>query len=178
MTQMQDKRRLLEMIEYLDSRYIEEMFDDLKIPERQTELTTAKRSKIKHLRYLIPLAACILLLSIASPLVNYIAEVISNFNAGAGSTNTVDGTVDDFPITECKTYPLTQHELDAINKVWHPGKFAESIEDVGLLCGSKFIYGKYDNIIVLGWSGMTAEYSEFTVGGYLFKFPRSGKKGY
>ena len=117
MTQMQDKRRLLEMIEYLDSRYIEEMFDDLKIPERQTELTTAKRSKIKHLRYLIPLAACILLLSIVSPLVSYIAQVIRDFNAGAGSSNTSE------LLTEPETtngmydeYILTEEDLAELNE--------------------------------------------------------------
>lgn len=76
--------------------------------------------------------------------------------------------------TESKEYPLTQAELDAINNAWGSGTFAESIEDVGLLSGTEFIYGKYNNSIVLGWSGMLTEYSEFTVAGYQFEFPRSG----
>lgn len=76
--------------------------------------------------------------------------------------------------TESKEYPLTQAELDAINNAWGSGTFAESIEDVGLLSGTEFIYGKYNNSIVLGWSGMLTEYSEFTVAGYKFEFPSSG----
>ena len=120
MTQMQDKRRLLEMIEYLDSRYIEEMFDDLKIPERQTELTTAKRSKIKHLRYLIPLAACILLLSIASPLVSYVAEVISNFNAGAGSGTSESTETEEVPYLQFSPdlEPISAELAEEINEAF------------------------------------------------------------
>lgn len=36
-TSVQNNRRLLEVIELLDSKYVEEMFDDLKVPQRQEE---------------------------------------------------------------------------------------------------------------------------------------------
>lgn len=71
-------------------------------------------------------------------------------------------------------YPLTQDELDAINNAWGGGGFADSVEEVGLLSGSKYIYRKYGDTIVLGWSSLLTEYSEFTIAGYKFKFPRSG----
>ena len=197
MTQMQDKRRLLEMIEYLDSRYIEEMFDDLKIPERQTELTTAKRSKIKHLRYLIPLAACILLLSIASPLVSYIAQVISNFNAGAGSTNTselltepetTNGMYDEYILTEEDLAELneaffkrefldnpehTHLNEEEINRVKNSkyGKFAETVEGamLRLIDGGTCYFGKFGNSIVVANNGIRS--SRYDIGNNVFEFP-------
>ena len=92
MTQMQNKRRLLEMIEFLDARYIEEMFDDLRITEQNTESAVMKRSKINHLRYLIPIAACLILLTAAFPILNYVLPRIGvsiggrGGNAGAGTS--------------------------------------------------------------------------------------------
>jgi len=71
-------------------------------------------------------------------------------------------------------YPLSQTELDAINEAWDGGNFADSVQDVGYLSGKNYIYGKYGEIIVLGWSGMLAECSEINVSGYLFKFPTNG----
>lgn len=70
-------------------------------------------------------------------------------------------------------YPLTLEELNAINKAWSVGSFAETVEEVGYLSGIKYVYAKYENCIVLGSSNMTGEYSECTVLGYLFKFPRN-----
>lgn len=70
-------------------------------------------------------------------------------------------------------YPLTLEELNAINKAWSVGSFAETVEEVGYLSGIKYVYAKYEDCIVLGSTNMTGEYSECTVLGYLFKFPRN-----
>ena len=69
-------------------------------------------------------------------------------------------------------YPLTYEELDAINKAF-AGGFANSVEEVGYLDGEKYIYGKYGDAIVFGWSSMVATYYEFAVEDHLFKFPSS-----
>ena len=55
---MQNNRRLLEVIELLDSKYVEEMFDDLKVPRREDSRIT-RRPPVKHWKYLASLAACI-----------------------------------------------------------------------------------------------------------------------
>ena len=119
---MQNNRRFLEVIELLDERYIEEMFDGLKVPERAEEPRLTWRSPFKHWKSLAALAACILLLSLASPLVSYIAEVISNFNAGAGS-----GTTEEIMESESKELhelfpdytpaPLSEERIKELSKV-------------------------------------------------------------
>jgi hypothetical protein len=83
--------RLLEALDYIDRDLVGEVavklrFDDASSLTEEPVITW--RTPFKHWKSLAALAACILLLSIASPLVSYIAEVISNFNAGAGSGTT------------------------------------------------------------------------------------------
>ena len=119
---MQNNRRLLEVIELLDSKYVEEMFDDLKVPQRQEEPKITLRSPFKHWKHFVALVACILLLSVASPLVSYIAEVIRDFNAGAGS-----GTTEEMSESESKELhelfpdytpaPLSEKRLEELSKV-------------------------------------------------------------
>ena len=82
---MQNNRRLLEVIELLDSKYIEEMFDDLKVPQRQEEPKITWRAPFKHWKRLAALAACILLLSLVIPLFGYVGNLIADFAAGAGT---------------------------------------------------------------------------------------------
>ena len=82
-------RRLLAALDYIDQKYIDDVFSILKEPEAASEPEKMTwRTPLKHWRQFAALAACILLLSVASPLVNYIAEVIGDFNAGAGSGTT------------------------------------------------------------------------------------------
>jgi hypothetical protein len=90
-----ENRRLLESLEFIDEKLILEALGDLRLPTSE-DPTVAAKSPFKHWKSLAALAACILLLSIASPLVSYIAEVISNFNAGAGSGTTMENTSDYF----------------------------------------------------------------------------------
>ena len=83
--------RLLEALEYIDRDLVGEVavklkFDDASSLTEKPVLTW--RTAFKHWRQLATLAACILLLSVASPLVSYVAQVISSFNAGAGSGTT------------------------------------------------------------------------------------------
>ena len=117
----QNNRRLLEVIELLDSKYVEEMFDDLKVPQRQEEPKITLRSPFKHWKHFVALVACILLLSVASPLVSYIAQVISNFNAGAGSSSENTSEL----LTEPETtngmydkYILTEEDLAELNEAY------------------------------------------------------------
>ena len=101
-------RRLLAALDYIDQKYIDDVFSILKEPEAagEPEKMTWK-TPFKHWRHLAALAACLLLLSMASPLVSYIAQVISNWGAGAGSSSelltepeTTNGMYDEYILTE------------------------------------------------------------------------------
>ncbi len=88
-TSVQNNRRLLEVIELLDSKYVEEMFDDLKVPQRQEEPKITWRAPFKHWKHFVALAACVLLLSLAIPTINYVLPRLGIFiggTAGAGTT--------------------------------------------------------------------------------------------
>ena len=89
--------RLLEALEFIDDEYIASAARyKMKYEAQPAEPPKMTwRTPFKHWRQFVALAACILLLSVASPLVSYIAEVISNFNAGAGS-----GTTEELNTTE------------------------------------------------------------------------------
>ena len=124
---MQNNRRLLEVIELLDERYIEEMFDGLKVPERAEEPRLTWRSPFKHWKSLAALAACILLLSIASPLVSYIAQLITDWGAaaGVGTTEEVSDAITDengvpytYPMFVDDLEPLTAEEMIKINEAY------------------------------------------------------------
>ena len=82
--------RLLEALEFIDDEYIASAARyRMKYEAQPAEPPKMTwRTPLKHWRQFVALAACILLLSVASPLVSYIAQVISNFNAGAGSGTT------------------------------------------------------------------------------------------
>ena len=115
-------RRLLAALDYIDQKYIDDVFDIIKEPEAVGEPEKMTwRTPLKHWRQFAALAACILLLSIASPLVSYIAEVISNFNAGAGSSSENSSEL----LTEPETtngmydeYILTEEDIAEINEAY------------------------------------------------------------
>ena len=100
------KKQMLEALDYIDDDLIAgtlrkikpETFANTSEPPKMTW-----RTPFKHWRQFVALAACILLLSIASPLVSYVAEVISNFNAGAGSGTTEE--INETTIPENTEFP-------------------------------------------------------------------------
>lgn len=142
-------RRLLAALDYIDQKYIDDVFSILKEPEAAGEPEKMTwRTPFKHWRHLVALAACILLLSIASPLVNYIAQVISNFNAGAGSSSEL--------LTEPETtngmydkYILTEEDLAELNEAymkWSKGAlYADSIEEARTQNVGNVFIGKFNN---------------------------------
>lgn len=79
-----ENKRLLDAFEYLDAKYIDELFDVLDTPPRRC----SQQSKKSNFRYYAALAACLVLLAVAFPVFNKIAEVISSFAAGRGSGTT------------------------------------------------------------------------------------------
>ena len=136
-------RRLLAALDYIDQKYIDDVFSILKEPEVAGEPEKMTwRTPFKHWRQFVALAACILLLSIASPLVSYIAEVIRDFNAGAGSgtteteselgttidaENSNDMLIDDNTATETtdnKTIESTSEEANWLSELFSDSKIS------------------------------------------------------
>ena len=98
----QNNRRLLEVIELLDSKYVEEMFDDLKVPRREDSRIT-RRPPVKHWKYLASLAACIVLFALAIPTINYVLPRLGIFIGGTAGAGTTDFTENSTLQTESDT---------------------------------------------------------------------------
>jgi hypothetical protein len=88
-------KRLLEALEYINEKYIDDVFDVLKEPDCSNG-GQFKISHLKHWRQYLAAAACILLLALAMPFVGYVANVIGSIAAGTG--------VDTSSITEDSIY--------------------------------------------------------------------------
>lgn len=77
-------KRLLQALEYIDDKYLDDVFNVLKEPDMsQTEYK--KPSPFKYMKQYLSAAACILVLSLLIPVFGYVAEVIGSMSAGTGS---------------------------------------------------------------------------------------------
>lgn len=77
-------KRLLQALEYIDDKYLDDVFNVLKEPDMsQTEYK--KPSPFKYMKQYLSAAACILVLSLLIPVFGYVAEVIGSSSAGTGS---------------------------------------------------------------------------------------------
>ena len=83
------KRQALEALDYIDDDIISGVLGKIKSDcATVADTTRTWRTPLKYWKQFAALAACLILLSVASPLVSYVAEVISNLGAGAGSGTT------------------------------------------------------------------------------------------
>ena len=86
-------RRLLAALDYIDQKYIDDVFSIIKEPEADSPVPVRSwRTPLKHSKIYVALAASLLLLGMASPLVSFFTYVVSNFTAGAGSGTTEEST--------------------------------------------------------------------------------------
>lgn len=76
-------KRILEALEYIDEKYIDDVFDVLKEPD-MTQNVRVKLSPFRHWKQYLALAACLILLAFATPIFGYVAEFIGSFAAGIG----------------------------------------------------------------------------------------------
>ena len=136
------KRIMLEALDYIDDDIISSTVKKITPDDcRTADPVITWRTPLKHWKRYIALVACLLLLSMASPLFNYVAVVISNLNAGAGSESTEsissEFTETDSPFTtesieteqpEVTTKPaytepvyqyvVTREEFDEMTEAW------------------------------------------------------------
>ena len=191
-------RRLLAALDYIDQKYIDDAFSIIKEPEAADEPEKMTwRTPFKHWRHLAALAACILLLSVASPLVSYIAEVIRDFNAGAGSesvdstTQAIEETNPFFWMYTPELEPLTQEQVDACNQAYRLKCFGtweefyksfpeekkqyaeEAYYDAMFIRptrGAPYL-GTFNGAIVSAWTSDFTESVEIVIGNYVMYFP-------
>ncbi len=122
-------RRLLAALDYIDQKYIDDVFSIIKEPEADTAVPVKSwRTPFKHSKIYVALVASLLLLAMASPLVNFITYVVSNFTAGAGSGTTEEMSEDivtdengipyTYPMFVEDLEPLTAEEMLRIDELW------------------------------------------------------------
>lgn len=103
-----EDKRLLGALDYIDDKFIAEVTESYKIFEPSDGKITAHRTLKISLRQFAALAACLILLSAAFPVVNYAVKIISSFAAGWGSVNeygskydrAIDAYPDDMPVED------------------------------------------------------------------------------
>lgn len=103
-----EDKRLLGALDYIDDKFIAEVTEGYKIFEESDGKISARRTLKISLRQFAALAACLILLSAAFPVVNYVVKVISSSAAGWGSLNeygskydrAIDAYPDDMPVED------------------------------------------------------------------------------
>ena len=127
-----ENRRLLEALSFIDDSIVSDMLAEIKIPDAPSPERNKKVTR-RSLRYFLTLAACLMLLIAAVPIITYFVPrigIIFSGNAGAGS-----GT-DEYDI------PIPEGGLTFIEHVGEvPDEFKKIIEEN--LFHSAFVYGDH-----------------------------------
>ena len=142
-------KRLLEALEYIDEKYIDDVFDFLKEPAYSKGEQT-KISLFKRWRHYLAAAACLLVLALAMPLFTHLPEIINSFAAGWGDgtetlevPETTNGMYDE--------YILTEDDLAQLNYAyerWIIGsKYADSVEEAMTQKYGPVYIGKFGDCI-------------------------------
>lgn len=123
-------RRLLAALDYIDQKYIDDVFSIIKEPEADTAVPVKSwRTPLKHSKLYIALAASLLLLSMASPLVNFITYMVSNFTAGAGSESASEAVESTNGMYD--EYILTEEDLAELNEAYFQETFVKAPDYAG-----------------------------------------------
>lgn len=127
-----ENRRLLEALSFIDDSIVSDMLAEIKVPDAPSPERNKKVTR-RSIRYFLALAACLMLLIAAVPIITYFVPrigIIFSGNAGAGS-----GT-DEYDI------PIPEGGLTFIEHVGEvPDEFKKIIEEN--LFHSAFVYGDH-----------------------------------
>ncbi len=191
--------RLLDALEYIDDEYIASAARyKMKYTEETHEHKMTWRTPFKHWKQFVALAACLILLSVASPLANFISQAVSNFRAGAGS-GSVDSTTQTieeetnpfFWMYTPELEPLTQEQVDECNRAYRLKCFGTLEEYIATYPEEKKQYaeenyydlvfivphrgapylGTFNGAIVSVWTSDAMESVEIVIGNYVMYFP-------
>ena len=113
-----EDKRLLGALDYIDEKFIAEVTESYKIFEPSDGKITARRTLKISLRQFAALAACLILLSAAFPVTNYVVKAIKNFAAGWGSeitdnTTDVNNFLETDPVTENKEHIIKNDHIES-----------------------------------------------------------------
>jgi len=192
-----NNRRLLEAIEYLDSKYIDEMFDDIKAPPREDGTLSTRRTPFKYWKQFTALAACMVLLAFSAPIFSYFSKVIGNWGAAAGvgttevSTQAVEESSPFFWMYTPELEPLTQEQVEECNRAYRLHCLGTLEEYIATYPEEKKQYAKksyyelefistsrlspylgtFNDAIVSVWTTDATESVEIVIGEYVIGFP-------
>ncbi len=176
--------RLLDALEYIDDAYIASAarYKMKYAPASADEPKITWRTPLKHSKIYVALAASLLLLAMASPLVSFFTYVVSNFTAGAGSGTAEEnsGIIDDTeansdhifgsyldPIKDLE--PLTNELLNMVNSCRSLGNVNIGELNEGMSSGIKY-YGTIEGYVVLWEVGDTDATHSIGLAGYDFYY--------
>lgn len=120
-------RRLLDAIEYIDDKYIASAARykmKFKPHKNEPPVQTVGGSLKKYWRRYLALAACLLIIALASPLFIFVAQNITSLLAGAGTDVTTDIENDNM----YDKYIITEDDLERLNEAFFRSKIAEDPE--------------------------------------------------
>ena len=119
-------KRLLEALEYIDEKYIDDVFDFLKEPA-YSKGGQMKISPFKHWRHYLAAAACLLVLALAMPLFTHLPEIIDSFAAGWGEgTEEVtdeNGIPYTYPMFVDDLEPISAEEMIKVNEAYMQSRY-------------------------------------------------------
>ncbi len=147
-----ENRRLLEALDYLDDSIVEDMLGEVNLPD------SGKKTRGRTLRYILALAASLVLLSSVIPLLTYIIETRPAWLGFAASSPTE---------SDFENYIITEDDLAEINAAWNDrfgtGNFADTPEEAMIRKKKgRFYFGRYDRcIVIVDLSGADVARSSF-----------------
>ena len=122
-------KRILEALEFIDEKYIEDVFDVLKEPV-YSKRDQMKISPFKRWRHYLAAAACLLVLALATPMFTLLPEIINSFAAGWGE-GTEEVTTEEVPYLQFspELEPISQELVDEINDAFAVYYFGRSNDE-------------------------------------------------
>ncbi len=181
-----NNRRLLEVIEFLDSKYIDEMFEDLKVPDMRQEPKCDKSVTRKSIKYTLLLAACVIMIGAVIPIVSYVIQHLPFFPGGNPVSDTTSETTEAIAETTEKTelpsgydYVITKEDLEMMNEAYRVKYlphlknyiFFESVDfAMKRMPVIYYYFGKYGDTIIIWYISSSERKCCFNINGYDFDF--------
>ncbi len=139
-------RRLIEALDHIDGKYIDEALDCIYAPPRGAGYVKDPRTNFRVFKQLIIAAACLLLLTAMIPATRLVLQRAGLIPPAGVIQETTDTDKDQ---DRYENYILTSAELQRINKIWEKyqgEKFADTPEEAALRWEYR---GKYGDCIIL-----------------------------
>ena len=173
-----EDKRLLGALDYIDEKFIAEVTEGYKIFEEPAGTVSVRRTLKITFRQFAALVACLLLLSAAFPIVNYVVGVINSYASGRESTS------ENTNLTEASEYDeelasdfdpnviITEADLDMINIAMSENAGLEvNIATVEEFLAWHIVYGKCGNSLIFAFPAQITTSSYIIIGNYLFYYP-------